>query len=233
MADFGPTTLDPFEYYKGMLLRIDEQLKRLRDYNEWYWGNVIPEEAFAAVSTSIGNKGSGHIQTVQDLKILHVQFGTDEKTFRNWLAVINGEQPNFQGSYDLFTGYRIRRLAENTIEYPPGIHAVHIDLAAHRYPGQGRSVNEVREQVRGTPETLAHAEVLAAYALHPELLQAADGTKLPRFDSAGYKAKSHGDKEWQNAPYGGYYEDGCRVSVGFGWTVILTEEYAAPVVWQE
>lgn len=219
--------VDSFVRYQPMLLSLEAQLTLLREYNEKYWDGVITEDMFAAVDTT-----SDHVQRVENLEILYVQFGTDKETFENWVAVIKGEQPNFWRGDSLAKGYDIRRLAVNTRQYTLGIFRVHINLAAHWESKNGRSVDNVREQVKGTPEQLAHGEVFAAYALHTELLQATDGTNLPYFDSAGYEVMASGDGKWRNAPCGDWDAGYRRARVDSRWTDDRRQDFAAPVVWE-
>ena len=211
----------------GMLLSLDQQLALLREYNETYWNGAIPEDMFAAIDTT-----SDHVQRVDDLEILYVQFGSDKETFQNWVAVIKGEQPNFWCDGILTKGYDIRRIATSTRQYPFGIFRVHINLVAHWELKNRRSVDKVREQVKGMPERLAHAEVFAAYALHTELFQATDGINLPSFEAAGYRVKASRDRYWGGAPYANWSAHDRRAYVGCGGIGFRGCTVAAPVVWE-
>lgn len=220
-----PVLFDPFGNYSGLLLPLDKQLELLREYNEKYWGGVITEEMFAVVDTE-----SDHVQRVEDLEILFVQFGSDMETFENWVAVYRGEQENSWRGGSLNKGYDICQLSANTRHYSVGIHCIHINLAAHWDPKNGRSVDDVRARAKDSVVNLAHGEVFATYALHTELLQKTDGINLPYFDAAGYEVKPAGDSEWRYAPYGNWDADGRKASVDSSWTNDRDSIYAAPVV---
>ena len=222
-----PLVFDPFFKYVHLLLSLDQQLALLRKYNEKYWNGAIPEDMFAAVNTT-----SDHVQQIEDLEILYVQFGSDKQTFENWVAVIKDKQPNVWFDDSLGNGYDIRRLGTNTHQYTFGIYRVHINLAAYWEPKKGRSVDNVRQQVKGTTEQLAHAEVFAAYALHIELFLQADGRNLPWFDAAGYEVKASGSDRWQNAPYGRWDTFARSANVDSYRIDDLSQSYATPVVWK-
>lgn len=218
--------LDLFARFSHLLLPLDEQLALLREYNEKYWGGALTEDMFAAVDTE-----SDHAQRVEDLELLYVEFGSPKETFENWVAVWKGEQPGFWRGDSLSDGYKIRRLAKNTRKYPVGIHRIHINLAANWSPKQGRSVDDVRDWLKGdTRDKLAHGEVFAAYALHTELLQKTDGTNLPYFDAAGYEVKLSGDSEWRSVPYGYWSAVNSKAYVRSYSTDGRLQRYAAPVV---
>lgn len=221
-----PVLSDPFARYAHLLLSLDQQLKLIREYNKKYWGGVLTEEMFAAINTE-----SDHVQRVEDLEILHAEFATPRDTFEAWAKVIEGTQPKFwRGDSIIKEGYAIR-LSSSTLQNEPGIHRLHINLVAHWDTENGRSVDNVREQVKGTTENLAHGEVFATYGLHADLLQATDGTNLPYFDAAGYEVKPADVSEWRHAPYLRWNAGDRRAYLGSGWTDDSYRDYAAPVVW--
>lgn len=219
--------VDPFFGYANLLLPLDKQFELLVEYNEKYWNGAITKDIFATVDTA-----SDHIQRVEDLEILYMQFGSDKDTFENWVAVFKGEHPNFDRGGSLGESYDIRRLAKNTFKYPVGIHRIHINLAAHWDPKKSTSVDDTLAQVKGSTEKLAHGEIFAAYGLHTELFQKTDGVNLPYFDSAGYQVKPFGDSEWRFAPYGRWIADDRRAKVDSYWTDYGFQSCARPVVWE-
>ena len=187
---FG-TTETPFDRYSHLLQSLDDQLERLRRYNREYWDNRLTDEQLAAVDVS------GDItQRVNDLTTFHVQFDSLEETIEMWWRVYVGEQPKHWRWDELkLDSEHLRLLPSNVATYEPGIHRIRIDLVAHWEPENGRTVEEVRDQAKGTDEILAQLEVLSAYGIHSELLREQDGENLPYSDMPGTDVTVPGDSE--------------------------------------
>ncbi len=175
-----PDPLDPFNL---LLCDLDEQMSRLREYNAKYWDNRIPDEWFRSVFTESDLKCP---QRVDDLTILHVEFGSLEETADMWWRAIAGEQPkSLRWSEMKFDERHLQLLDSNVDRYEPGIHVVRINLLAHWEPEKGCTFEEAREQAQAEGETLAQLEVMSAYGLHRGLLRAQDGQTLPYADMVG------------------------------------------------
>jgi hypothetical protein len=178
-----------FDRYNHLLLSLGDQLERLRRYNAKYWDNRLTDEQLAAVDTS-----SDHTQSVDDLEILHVDFGSPEQNVEMWWKVIVGTQPkNWRWDELKLDPEHLSVLSRNTKTYEPGIHRVRINLVAHWEPEDGRTIEEVREGAKGTDEILAHSEVMSAYGLHDALLREQDGENLPYSDMSGFEVTVPGD----------------------------------------
>ena len=177
---FG-TTKAPFDRYSYLLLSLESQLKRLRRYNREYWCNRLTDEQLARVDTS------GDItQHVSNLTTFHVQFDSLEETVEMWWRVYFCEQPkNWRWDELKLDSEHLRLLTSNVRQYEPGIHRVRINLVAHWEPENGRTLEEVRDQAKGTDEILAQLEVLSVYGIHLELLCEQDGENLPYSDMTG------------------------------------------------
>lgn len=168
--------------YHHLLLSPFDQKQRLMEYNLKYWGGRFTNEILA-----LDTSGDTNItQRVDDLTIFHVQFDSLEETAEMWWRVYVGEQPAHWRSDALqLDCEHLRLLASNIAIYEPGIHRVRINLVAHWEPESGRTIEEVRDQAKGTNEILAQLEVLSAYGLHPELFREQDGENLPYTDMPG------------------------------------------------
>ena len=170
--------------YDPLLLSLDDQLARLREYNRNYWDSRLTDEQLAVVDVS------GDItQRVDDLTTFHVQFGSLEETGEMLWRVYVGEQGghgHWTWPERQFDGkHLLGLLGSNVRQYEPGIHRVRINLVAHWEPEGGRTLEEVREGAKGTDEILAQLEVLSAYGLHSELFREQDGKNLPYSDMPG------------------------------------------------
>lgn len=219
-----------YDRYNAMLLSVADQLARLRDYNKLYWDNVLTDEHFECVNW--GPDGLQHEQQVDDLLLLYVDFGSPEATFEAWWKVLCGTQPGNYRWDQLRTDVDHLKLHSRTREYGFGIYTVHINLVAHWEPEDGRNVIQVREQAEVNDELLAHAEAMAAYGLHPELLQQQDGENLPYVDLAGYMADVPGHGAWRPVPYFLWYRDYRKVMLSAFWVDYSNRCFAAPVVWE-
>jgi hypothetical protein len=180
---------EPVEPYGNHLLSLDEQLVRIRDYNALYWDGRFSDEELLAISTE-----SSHTQGIDDLEILHVEFGSLAETIEMWWKVFVGEQPAYWRWDEFKPDPKHLRLNRNTRSYKPGIHRVRIDLVAHWQPDTGRTLEEVRQRAKGRDEVLAQTEVMSAYGIHSELLREQDGKNLPYSDIPGTEVMIPGDE---------------------------------------
>jgi hypothetical protein len=184
-----------FDRFGGYLLSLDKQLERIARFDNDFWGGRIRQHTnLKDIDTT-----SDHIQRVDDLEVLYVDFGSPEDNVELWWKVLVGKQPN-AWRYDGLKAEHLR-LAATAHQYEPGVHRIRLNLVAHWEPEVGRTVQEVRQQAQANGETLAAAEVLAAYGLHDHLLQQMDGENLPYADLGGYEATIPGDEAWRRAPY--------------------------------
>ncbi len=180
------------EHYSRLLLSLDEQLALLRQYNTTYWDSRLTEneltQAFSLEETS-------RQQRIDDLTVLHVEFGSLRETLEMWWRVIAGEQPRSERKvYDTSS---LRLLDFNVRSYSYGINLVRINLVAHWKPQSERkfwderSLAETRRQAHAAHETLAQLELMSAYGLHPTLMREQNGrdvpyTWLPGIDAFGF-----------------------------------------------
>lgn len=172
---------DKFGRYTDKLLSLAEQLDLLKRYNKQYWEGRL-DDPLDHYTTWV----SDHLQRVDDLEILHVEFGSPAETIEMWWRVWVGEQPKSWRWDELkLDPEHFQLLAENVDRYEAGIHRLRIDLTAHWEPETGRTLEEVRVQAKVNGETLAHTEVMSAYGLHTALLREQDGENLPYSDMAG------------------------------------------------
>lgn len=182
--------------YDGLLGSLGAQLNTLRRYNEQYWEGRLADEQLAVgavLSPRDFDPHDVHVQRVEDLEILHVQFRSLQETAEMWWRVIVGEQPDSWCWDELrLDPEHFKLLNRNIREYEPGIHRVRINLIAHWEPGGSRTLEEVREQAIKTGEILAQLEVMSAYGLHPDLLREQDGQNLPYSDMAGTNVSVRG-----------------------------------------
>ena len=170
-----------FDRYGPLLLSLDEQLARLREYNQKYWDNHFTQAQLADVETSFD-----FIQRVDDLAVFHVQFDSLEETVDMWWRVFVGEQIGYWCSPELkVDAEHLRLLASDVLEYKPGIHLIMINLVAHWEPEIGRTLEDVREGAKSGGKTLAQLEIFSAYGLHPELFREQDGKNFPFSDLPG------------------------------------------------
>jgi hypothetical protein len=217
-----------FDRYKPYLLSLDDQLNKLIEFNDQFWGGLLTSEEFTAIDIKMD-----HIQSVDDLEILYVDFGSPEENMEMWWKVIAASQPNAWRWDELKTDANNLRLGSNTCHYNPGmrgIYRIRVNLVAHWEPEAGRSVSQVREQAAASGEVLAHAEVLAAIGLHDELLRQQDGTNLPYTDMAGFEVMVSGAQPWTYCPYLFWDDINREVYLNATWVDNVYNYWAAPVV---
>lgn len=216
-----------FDRYKPHLLAIEDQLNLLEVMDANTLGGQIKQSGwFEGVDTA-----SDHVQSVDDLEILYVEFGSIEGNIEAYWRLIKANQPRNWRYDGLKTDAEHLRLGPNARQYEPGIHRIHINLAAHWESEDGRSVLQVRERPATSGKFLAHAETLAAYGLHDELLRQQDGVNLPYDDLAGYEATVSGNDPWTNVPYLNWNRNDRKVNLNANWAENVNNNWAAPVVW--
>ena len=223
LGDGKYTFVDPFGRYDHLLLSLPDQLARLREYNAKYWDNRLTDEDFLSVFEDV-------VQSVSDLTILHVQFGSLEETAEMWWKVFVGEQPKHWRADELkLDSEHLRLFDSNVATYDPGIHIVRINLVAHWEPEDGRTIEEVREQAKQSGETLAGLEVMSAYGLHTELLREQDGENLPYSDMPGTDVSLPGFSH-PYALYVRWYPLYRRARFNAAWVDSRARKWAAPVL---
>ncbi len=222
----GRIVLDRFALFSELLLSPADQLERLRAYDEKYWGGAICEELKGFQLPDVGL----HPQRVKDLRVLHVEFGSPGETLERWWQVISATQPGSWRSGDLQSDSAHLGLHSQARHYPPGIHVVRLDLAAHWEPEAGRTLVDVYARVREAGEKLAHGEILSACGLHPDLVREMDGENLPFVDLAGYQVLMPGLPTCRAVPC--LYWDSLRGKVALDVDSIdyFLPSWAAPVL---
>jgi hypothetical protein len=195
--------------YARLLMPLAVQLERLHHYNRRFWGACLTKEQLAGVDTS-----SNHVQRVDDLEILHVEFSSPNETVRMWWRAILAVQIRCPRHEDpIFLGTRNLRLAPGAYRYEPGIHRVRINLTALWEPDFGLTIDEARSKAATDAETLCAAEPLSAYGLHHWLLRQVDGKSLPYAQMAGfeYSFKAWIKRSWDRVPALTYHRGGSEV----------------------
>lgn len=215
-----------FDRYKPHLLGLEDQLNlwEVLDANVWN-GQVKANGWFDSVDTT-----SNHIQSVDDLEIFYIEFGSPELNIEAYWKAIKVNQPNVWRYNGLKTDPEHFRLAPQARQYEPGIHRIRINLVAHWEPEDGRSVSQVRQQASLMSEAVAAAEVMAAYAVQYELLRQQDGRNLPYADMAGYEATVPGAEAWAGCPYIYWNQVIREVSLDAGWSDSVNDYWAVPVL---
>ncbi len=214
--------------YTGKLLSVKQQFELICRYNQQYWGGYFSDEELKAYRP----KGvCNHQQSVTDLLVLHVEFGSLEETIEMWWKVFQGEQPKHWRWEPLkLDSEHLKLLPSNVATYPARtITQVRINLVSHWEPEEGRTLEEVREQAKQSDEILAHSEVMSAYGLHTELFREQDGDNLPWSDMAGTDVIVPGRSE----PYALYlgwdpFRRGAKLDAG--WVGVRVQGWAAPVL---
>lgn len=169
-----------FLSYNHLILSLDQQLELLRIYNAQYWNNRITEEQFAAVSTA-----SNQIQSLDNLKVLHVEFGSVARTFKAWYRIITDSASDREGLFR--PDEKHLRYSAETSQYKPDIHLVNMNMLSYWNPNISRSVKEVRGWTKDKKRVLAHSEILSFCGMHGDLLEKMDGENLPYINLAGYE----------------------------------------------
>jgi hypothetical protein len=219
--------------HEALLLSLDEQRERLREFNERFWDGALSAQELAAVDTS-----GDHPQSVDDLELLYVEFGSPATNVNRWWSVIVSSQPRSSRWLGAVIDDDHLRLAEPVAQYSAGIHRVRLNLVANWRPASGRTVEQVRAAAVQQNRLVAHAEVLAAYGLHPQLLERLDGDTLPFVDLAGFELRLPGDSSWNLCPSVYWPRGGQRVDmdvyfvdgIGYDWAAPTLVDSAGPIV---
>ena len=212
---------DRFAQY---LLSLEDQLNLLEVLDANVWGGQANKVGwFDSVDTT-----SDHVQSVDDLEILYVEFGSPKGNVEmHWKAIV-ANQPRVWRWDGLKTDQKHLRLGPNAKQYEPGIHRIRINLVAHWEPEDGRTIIDVRRQAAASGETLTHAEVLAVYGLHDELLRQQDGENLPYADMAGFEVAISGGRPWAAVPCLGWDRFDGKARLHAGWADYVSRGWAAP-----
>ena len=214
-----------FDRYQRHLLSLDAQLDRLRKFDITVWNDCVATAGwFDGVDTS-----SDHVQRPDNLEFFYVEFGSPQENVElHWKAIAMTQRVPSDGGCYIKTGLDNLRLHPLALTYTPGIHRVRINLVANWEPKDGRSLVQVRERAAAQSKTLAHAETLAAYGLHDELLRQQDGENFPYADLSGFEYKFPGNRGFSCCPYVYRGDDGFRLyASGVG---DVFRSWAAPVV---
>lgn len=215
-----------YHRHQTLLLSLEDQLSAWRVIDADVWMNHVAGLGwFDAVVTA-----SEHVQRVDDLEILYIDFGSPKANVERLWEAIKASSPLAWLADYLRTDPGHIRLAAQARQYEPGIHRVRINLVAHWEPALGRSVLQVREMSTSNGETLAAAEVLAAYALHDALLRRLDGENLPFADLAGFEVTAPGADPWASHPdlYWSQLNHGAQF--GAYWSGHVNYQWAVPVI---
>jgi hypothetical protein len=154
---------DRFVEYRSLLLPIYQQWSLICRYNKQYWGEYFSDDELNAFRPKMeGN----HEQSIEDLMILHVEFGSLQETIEMWLKVFIGEQPDHRHSKK-FDGERYGLLPTHVATYPPKtITRVRINLVAHWDPELAHCSDDVLARAEVYDAIMAQAEVMSALGLH-------------------------------------------------------------------
>ncbi|MBI2797906.1 hypothetical protein HYX70_01230 [Candidatus Saccharibacteria bacterium] len=217
-----------YDRYNAQLLTIHEQMALLREYNAGYWNYALSDEDFERV---FSEDDLEHAQQIDDLLLLYVDLGSPDATFETWWRVIRVDHDNTRAERMCADADHLR-LNSSACNYERGIHLVHIDLLANWEPSKGRMVGNICQRSEKKSRNLAHAEVLAAYAYHPKLLQQQDGKRLPYVEMAGYELCLP-DGTWVGVPRLEWNLASNRVLLETDWHGARQTRHSAPEVWSD
>lgn len=211
-----------------MLLSIDQQFELICRYNKQYWDGYFSDNELEAYGPKLA---SDYWQSVTDLLVIHVEFGSLQETIEMWWKVFVGEQPaHWRWEPLKLDSEHFKLLTSNVATYPARtITQVRINLVSHWEPEEGRTLEEVREQAKQSDEILAHSEVMSAYGLHTELFREQDGNNLPWSDMAGTDVTLSGESR-SRALCLLWFPSFRRVELYARWVGSRDRRYAAPVV---
>lgn len=201
VAEAPRSIIDPFN---DLINPIDKQFELLCEYNELYWQNYLTKKQLYFVEKSIGRKyaeQNGQIQRLDDMGILHVEFGSTEETFKAWMIIMSANNPDTRKGLVLTDQNHLRPRETGIYEYITSIYQININMVAYWNPHYARSACEIRNQAAVEGRLLAHSEILAALCLNPELYRAMDGKNLPNIYLAGYEMNAYkGSGKWDMIP---------------------------------
>lgn len=214
-----------FDRYGRFLLTLEEQLDLLRKLDVTVWNDRVSEAGWFDGLNTV----SEHVQRLDDLEFFYVEFGSPALNVElHWKAIARHQQVPSDGGLYTKTEPNDLRLHPLTKSYTPGIHRVRINLVAHWEPQDGRTLIQVRERAKAANQILAHAEALAAYGLHDELLRQQDGENFPYTDLAGFEYKFSGSRDFARCPCVG--RGGGKFELDASYVRFVNHYWAAPVV---
>lgn len=219
---------DKFARFTPLLLTLEQQFELICRYNQQYWDGYFSDKELEAYRPKLV---SDHQQSVTDLLVFHVEFGSLEETIEMWWRVFMGEQPGHWRWESLkLDSQHCMLVPSHVATYPPKtITQVRLNLVSHWEPEEGRTLEQVRERVAASGEILAHTEVMSAYGLHTALFREQDGDTLPWADLAGTDVMVPGESE-RHALYV-YWAPGYRKARLLAyWVDNRSRKWAAPVV---
>ena len=178
--------LYPLKKQKEVLIQLNEKMPdEMRAPSEWL--NDL-------------DTISDHKQTFWNLECFYVEFGNPDQTVKYYWKMIELAQ-NVVHPCAFSTNQEYLRSVQGYKKFERGVHRININLLANWSRHDGRSIDEVREYNAVNNDSLAAAEVMAAYvAQHPILISKLDGISLPHVDMAGYTQGINHDY----VPYLGY-----------------------------
>jgi hypothetical protein len=224
----GNPVVDSFERYRGACLDAADQLDTLRRFNTLYWGGRLTEEQFNEVNL---DPLVDHDQQVRRLLVLHVWFGTLTETINYWWRVYAGEYAASWYDDDLQHSRVRLRLHDRACSYKPGITPVFLDLTYGWDPTRRRTLKWARKQARAESLNLAGTEVMSALALHPQLLKAQDGRRLPYCNLPGIRVSAPHRTDGQSHALNIFWCPTQRMVHLFARPLRFTEsEWSAPVL---
>jgi hypothetical protein len=194
----------------GYLLSLEEQAERLTDVNAAHWGGLIEVDSVDLVATH-------HRQSLDDLELLYVDFGSPKETLDNWWKVIAASQPRSYRFEHFNSEAGYLRIAEATRNYSRGIHRVRLNLLAYWRRPRSATVLDIRREATSEGVLLAHGEALAALALQPNLVAAMDGKTMPFIEVAGYECTVPVTNPWAHVPYVYWMPAQHLVCLGTDW----------------
>ena len=165
--------------YNQYLHSVSDQFDFLRDINRRLPRDLQIPAVWFDLDISAA---SGHVQSVEHLKTLHVEHDTVAKRLAVAQELVRLTQPAIYDS-EFARDADSLRLNRTARRYATtGLYLVGVNLVDNWDPEKGRNIDQVR--TRG--QELAATEAIEAYALQaPELYQSQDGENLPYFDCAG------------------------------------------------
>lgn len=124
ITDTMPINTAPFE---GQLLPTWEQLEVLAEYNERYWEGRFSKAELDAVPVD------DEPQTFDNARVVHPDFGSMTDTVGAWRKVfMSYRETHWNTIVDARDFVKYIRPHEQTAQYEPGLHVVHIGSNAER-----------------------------------------------------------------------------------------------------
>lgn len=197
-----PSIIDPFI---ELINPVDKQFELLCEYNELHWNNALTKKHLYFVEKSIRRQSANHknhIQRLDDMKILYVDFGSPEQTFKSWMKIVIANKPEARRGIVLTDEKNLRLCETGVYEYNAiSIYQLRMNMVAFWNPYYDRSASEIRKQAKTHGILIGHGESIASLCLNPELFNAMDGRNLPNIYLAGYEMNVYnGSGEWDWGP---------------------------------